>query len=397
MSVWFSRQPAAAVAKRSVFPGLPMGAYFASASSSFADVNLSMAESSLQRVAMWSSVDLIASLCSELPIDVFKGTGRDRVAKKTPEYLKDPAGDGYGAEDWTSQLLMSWLLRGNVYGDELDWDRRGGFPTQISLFHPDTVSGYLDDKGKPVWTAGGREPKRMWHRRVYPTSGVLQGLSPVAYHATTIGLGLTAGKYGLQWFKDGAHPSSILQNEEVELDPKQVKTAKERFMAALWGSREPVVLGKGWKYQQIQIAPNESQFLETQNYTDAQCARIFGPGMAEILGYGTGTTSITYANVESQSVYLLVYALNKWLRRTERVYTSMLPVGEYARLNRSALLESTALDRWRVHEIALRTRAKVVNEVRDDEDMGPVKWGAEPNPVASAVGTGKADPEKGES
>jgi phage portal protein BeeE len=144
-------------------------------------------------------------------------------------------------------------------------------------------------------------------------------------------------------------PAGCSPTRKPSLDQTQAKVAKERFLAALRGTREPVVLGKGWKYQQVQVSPEESQFLATQGYTEAQCARIFGPGFAEVLGYESGG-SMTYANVESRSAHLLVYSLNKWFTRLERLLTEMLPRPQYARINRDAMLQSTTLDRYRAHE-----------------------------------------------
>lgn len=47
-------------------------------SSMFSRIDLSQTESSLQKVAVWAAVDLVASLTSILPIDVYEGTGAAR-------------------------------------------------------------------------------------------------------------------------------------------------------------------------------------------------------------------------------------------------------------------------------------------------------------------------------
>ncbi|MER8197065.1 phage portal protein [Streptomyces microflavus] len=349
-----------------------------SAGGTFAKVNLTRAEASLQKVAVWTATDLIASLVSTLPLDVYVGKGKSRKEMPKPKVMVDPAGDGYGVGDWLYQYMMSLLLRGNGYGKTVDRDRLGN-PTQIVLHHPDMVQGWRDEKtGMPQWRVGGKsvDPDEMWHRRAYPSAGRLLGLSPVEHHAGTIGLGIAASRFGMQWFADGAHPSGMLTNDQG-LDPKQAATAKARFLAALSGSREPLVLGKGWKYQQIQVSANESQFLETQRYTAAECARIYGPGMPEILGYDSGG-SMTYANVEQRSLDLLTYAVDKWLVRGEEMFTSLLPEGQYAKFNRAALSRTDLLTRTRAHAMALQNRWTVPNEVRDLEDMGPVDWGDEP-------------------
>lgn len=380
---WFFEQPADLPELRATgFAAVPPLVY---PSARFTDVNLASAEASLQSIAVRSAVDLIASLGSELPIDVYSGVGRDRQARRMPTYLQDPAGDGYGLEDWCYQGLESLLLRGNLYGDILD-RARAGYPTQVVLQHPDEVHGWIDPvDGVEHWLIAGREVDRarLLHRRVNPVPGRVLGLSPVAYHAAQIGLSLTSTQFGLQWFRDGGHPSAMLTNSEMDLTGTDaIAKAKEQFMAAVYGSREPLVMGKGWTYAGIQIAPEESQFLETQGFSAAECARIFGPGIAEVLGYESGG-SLTYGNVVDRDLHLLKYSLNKWLRRMERLLTSMLPQPQYVRIDRDALLQTATLDRYRAYESALRNRWRTVNEVREDEDMQPVEWGDEPNPATA--------------
>jgi HK97 family phage portal protein len=336
--------------------------------------------SSVQAVAVRSAVDLLSSLASELPVQVFSGSGSTKRQITTPGYLLDPAGDGHGLPDWIYQVMISWLLRGNLYGDVLARSP-SQFPTQVLPLNPDAVFGWLDGDGVVHWSVDGRPVENpastFLHRRVNPMPGAVLGLSPISANAVQIGLNIASNRFGLQFFTDGAQPSAMLTNEEVELDGGQIKRAKEKFLAALRGTREPLVMGKGWKYQGLSIAPEEGQFLETNQWSAAECARIFGPGVAEILGYSSGS-SMTYANVESRSIHLLVYTLHKWLRRVERLLTEMLPRPQFARLNRKALLESTTLQRFQVHEIALRNAIETVNEVRELEELEPVEWGDEP-------------------
>lgn len=378
MSLWF-RGASPQAERRSGPVTTPMYAALFTGGTSYQDAMPTSAESNLRSVAVGSAVDLIASLASELPLHVYSQSDGRRIRRPTPGYLLDPAGDGYGLADWSYEVLTSWLLRGNVYGDILATGP-GGVPTQIELHHPDQVSGWIED-GQPRWQVAGKpvdDLARFLHRRVNPMPGQVLGLSPIGLKAAQIGLSLTSTQFGLQWFRDGAHPGGMLVNKERNLTGEQAKTAKERFLAALRGSREPVVLDRGWEYQKIQIAPEESQFLETQQFTEAQCARIFGPGVAEVLGYESGG-SLTYATVEGRSTHLLVYSVNKWLRRLERLLSDMLPRPQYALIDRGGLLQSTTLDRYRAYESALRNRWLTVNEVRSDEDLEPVDWGNEPN------------------
>lgn len=350
---------------------------------SFARVDLSRTEASLQKIAVWACVNLVATIAETMPLQYFP---RPREVAPLPSWLADPAGDGYGLPDWTSQYTYSAMLRGNVYGVTAERDRLRGTPTQIALQHPDLVGVSLDRDGNPLWRVNGEEVPAgdIWHRRVHPVPGRLLGLSPIALQALTIGTGISALRFGAQWFQDGGHPSAILSSDQ-SLDQKQAMTAKQRFMAAVYGRREPVVLGGGWTYTSIQIAPNESQFLETNGFTSAECCRIFGPGFAEVFGYETGG-SLTYSNVEQRSLDLLTYAVDPWLVRIERALSGLLPAGERVRFNRDALVRTDLLTRYRAHAIALRNQFKVINEVRDLEDMEPVPWGVEPSKDAPANG-----------
>ncbi|MCZ7460135.1 phage portal protein [Streptomyces sp. WMMC940] len=184
--------------------------------------------------------------------------------------------------------------------------------------------------------------------------------------ASTIGLSLTSTKFGLQRFQDGAHPNALLVNSESNLDEDQAAKVKQKFLAALRGTREPVVYGKGWDYKPLQIAPEESQFLETQKYSQAECARIFGPGIAEILGYGSG--SMTYSHIVDRDISLLKYAVGKWGRRTERFLSQFLPRPQYVKLNRDALLETNTMQRYLAHASALGSNWATINEVRALEE-----------------------------
>lgn len=343
-------------------------------------------EWSLQKTAVWGCVNLTATIAECMPLEVFSSDAPDKRKLPMPRWMADLGGDGYGLPDWLYQAVLSFMLRGNLYGavPEGMRDPLRGTPTMIQLQHPDRVSVYQPWNGDPPeWRMNGREVpgREVWHKRIYPVPGRLLGASPIEYGAGVISLGVESTAFGLRWFHEGAHPSGLLTTE-AKLDQKQATTAKERFMSALRGSREPVVLGAGWKFQTIQVAPNESQMLETQGFTSAECCRLFGPGYAQIFGYETGE-SLTYANIEQRSLDLLTYSVDPWLVRLERILTELLPAGRNVKFNRNALLRSDLLTRYRAHEIALRNKMGTVNEARAEEDLPPLEGGDE-LPAAAA-------------
>lgn len=381
------------------WPALPLSSLGGLFSRTYQEVDTQTGENSLQSVAFRSGVDLLASLTSELKWDVYSGEGVNRSVRRKPDYLLDPAGDGYGVEDWIYQYVQSLLLRGNVFGNKVDVGPTGML-RQVDLWHPDKVGVRLED-GEPKWTVGGREVPRqqVFHRRAFPVAGSLLGLSPIAAHADTLGLTIAATRFGKGWFQDGGHPGGILSNSESDMaDERVVTTAKDRFLAALFGNREPLILGRGWKFDQIQVAPEESQFLETQGWSAAECARILGAGVAEVLGYDTGG-SMTYATVVDRDLSLLKYAADRWLKRVERVLSEFLPRPQYVLFDREAFLDTNIVQKWQVNKLKLDTGAYVINEVRAKNNDKPVEWGNQPFALTQAEAAKPeeppADPEPG--
>jgi HK97 family phage portal protein len=339
--------------------------------------------SATQSVAIRSTQDLIASLASELPIDVYTGRGKDRRKLSTPGNLDDPGGDGTGREDWGYRLLTNWLGTGNAFGDVIQRDGTGRM-VAADLFNPAIITPTVVE-GRAQWAVNGRtvtDIANFKHWRVNPQSGQILGFSPIEAHAATIGVSIATTRFGRGWFADGSHSTGILSSEE-ELGEGVADIAKRRYMASL-GTREPVVIGGKWKWDPLQVSNEESQFLETAGYSEAQCARIYGPGFAEILGYDTGQ-KMTYANVVDRRQDLLVLGMARWFRRYERILSQFLPKPQWVEINRDALLESTTLQRYQAHNLALSGQWKVINEVREHENLEPVPWGNEPIAINAAI------------
>lgn len=369
------------------------GTYFAPAPPAYIGSSASpvvTTTSAAQSIAIRSTTDLIASLGSELPIKVFTKKNGKQVEVDVPSNLEDPGGDGRGREDWGYRVFNGWLYAGNTFGDAVEW--RGSTLWTCDLINPNQVSPSVVD-GQAKWYINGREvtkPKNFLHWRVNPVPGYLLGLSPIEQAAANIGVSLATTRFGREFFTDGLHPGGLITNELTDLDDEQVVVTKNRVQANK-GMREPLVLGKGWKWQDVQVTPEESQFIETQGWSEAQCARIYGPGFAEILGYETGQ-KMTYNNVVERRQDLLVLGVNRWFRRYERILSLFVPKGQWVELTRDALLETTTLQRYQAHASALRAGWKVPNEVREIENLEPTEWGKQP--VAGGSQPDPVDPTK---
>ena len=333
-----------------------------------------------QVVAYASAVNLLSTVVASLPLEVFTGKGRTQRPASRPAWLDDPAAEGYGMEDWLKLWMGSAAYTGNVV---LQVVRRDGFLLPSVVDVVDVSDVMIRKEGdRRVWYVG-RKPvpsEDIIHYRRWPKPGKLMGQSPIERHASAFGVAIAAERFGQQWFAEGAHPSQVLTTDQP-IDADTASAMKSRMLDTLQGSRGPAVLGSGVKLEQMQVAPEESQFLETQSFTAAQVCRILGPGIAEILGYKTGD-SMTYKNREQLALDLLSYAIDPWLVDLERQLSRMLnrpgaSGGRWVRFNRNALLRTDLLTRYQAHRIALGPMEpwETANEVRDYEDQQPVIWG----------------------
>ncbi len=354
----------------------------------YANVDPTSGTTALQSVAIWATSDLIASTVSRLPVDVFANGS----SRPVPENILDPGGDGSGRKDWLYRLLMSWLLRGNAYGFETSWNSAGKART-VDLLNPNNVTAQAVD-GEVHWyhkgvRLEGAMRSQFKHWRVNPQPGQELGLSVVEAHAVSIGVSLRSAQFGDQWFREGAHPSSALINK-AQLSDVDADQAKARLLAATNGSRAPLVLGEGWEFKALQVNPNESQFLETLKFSEAQCARLFGAGFAEILGYESGG-SMTYANVSDRDLFLLKYSLDKWVDAAEDVLTELLPPStQRVLMNRDAMLKSTTMQRYQAHKVAIDSGWRLPSEVRELEDLKPIPGIDDRKPNTQGVSSGNA-------
>jgi len=331
-------------------------------------------ESALRLSSVWACVNLLANTISTLPVDVYRNDEEIPV----PSLLASPAA-GWTLVDWISATMQSLLLRGNAYG--LITARSGPrlTPAQVELVGPDNMTVMVDPDGRVSYRFKGRQldPEDVWHVRAFVTAGSPVGLSPIAYAAETIGLGLATQRFGAQFFREGASPTGIL-SVDGPMSPDKVELAKDRLTNATRGRREPLVVSGnnagGVKWQSISIAPNESQFVESRRLGVAEIARTFGVPPEMIGGEAGG--SLTYATVEGRALDFVKFSLTPWIVRLEKAISDLLPRGQTVKFNVNALLRGTTKERYDAHKVALDAGFMTIGEVRQLEDLPPMPQGA---------------------
>lgn len=337
-------------------------------------------DSAARKIAIGAAQRLLVGVVRGMPVDVFRRVHGTQVEAPKPLVLVDPDGSRRGLRDFVAESMWSLVSRGNAFWRVLGRDAAGK-PSQIQVLHPDAVTPRVDrSTGALAWRVGTLQASAddVVHMRLWPVPGAVVGLSPIEQHASTVGLGIAAEQFGTQFFDAGGRPVGALKSE-ADLNPTQGRLVKAAFMAAT-ANREPVFLPGGMSYEALSVTPNESQFLDTQRFTSAECARIYGPGIAEVCGYESGG-SMTYSNIADRNLHLLTYAVDPYLVLLEDAFSSLLAAPRYVRFNRGSLLRMSTKDRYAAYESAARAGIQTPNEARAFEDWAPVAWGDQPYSV----------------
>ena len=233
----------------------------------------------------------------------------------------------------------------------------------------------------------GRGPQRMLTTAdVVMVRGLsvdgLSGLSAVSQAAGVLGLSDELVKHALSYFDSKAaggtaRPAGVLRLGEDASFGEQDRT-KERIRAESRPHGILVIQGDA-EYMEIASKLDSAQFVEQRRLAAQEVARVFRipPHM---LG-APSADSMTYSNVEQESIEFVRYSLTPWLRRIELAISNDGDLAferQYVKFEADALLRADAKTRADVYTAALDplTGWMTREEVRRLEDLPPEPQGA---------------------
>lgn len=330
-------------------------------------------QSAMSHLTVWACVSIIADAIAMMPLHTFR-TGSNGLPERVddPPVVEQPHSE-MTRFDWHVRMLWSVLIRGNAYGEVIERGSRA-IPLQIEPTHPDEVRIERNDAGELEFVTGRDRrhvPARdMVHVPGLVVPGSVYGLAPIDYARQVIGAGLAAVEYGARFFAEGAVPPGVLSTDQ-KIDTDTALEYQARWEEAHGNrSRKVAVLGGGLQFSAVQLAPETSQFLATQELTRAQIAGFYRvpPHLVgdvdRSTSWGTG--------IEEQGAEFATFTLGPWLRRLEDAWKGVLGGGLYARYNTAALLRSRLTDRYAAYTQARQGGWLNIDEIRALEEMPPL-------------------------
>lgn len=368
----FSRKPAppVEVERDMTIDAIAAMARNSSASYTFSGASVTL-DSALKSAAAWACITRLKATVSGLPVDVMRVQGERRTVldkASQPMLIRSPSGM-VSRRAWIGQVVHSLATSGNAYGDVLDVDSMGR-PTMIETVNSSRVSWgaggpLVDGKSRTRWPQGD-----LWHIAAshLMVDGSPVAMSPVAYGRDSIATGLSAEKFGADFFRSGGVPVGVLTSD-MDVTREQAIEAKDAVLRAT-ENRGVLALGAGWKLDPYTINPKDTQFLELLEHTVLDACRRWGVPPSMIYAVMSGQ-NVTYANVSDADLAYWKHSVTNWVVDLEDSWAEMLPGSLVAKFNVDAVLRMDKKARTEEHKLRLETKTRTVNEVRRLEDEEP--------------------------
>ncbi|RJX20812.1 MAG: phage portal protein [Ammonifex sp.] len=362
------------------------------------------ADGALKISTAWACGRLIAETVAMLPRIIYERMDDDAKERATghPLYslLHDQPNRKQTAFEFVDMLQMHALFRGNGYAKIIPGVRGPVdklipiYPERVTVEEVDeeTLRYQVVEKDGSTRTYNDDE---IFHLRGLSLDGV-EGVSVVRYARESFGLTLAAERFGAKLFANFSRPGGFLKH------PKNLsKDAQTRLLEQterLTGGENVHRMGlleEGMEWQQVSLAPEDAQFLQTREFQAEDVCRWFRipPHM---VGLTSKTTSWGTGIGELSQGYV-TYVLMPWLVRWQQLISKDLIVasGKYfVEFLTEALLRGDIEKRYNAYSVGRQWGWLATNEIRRAENMNPIEGGEDDYmrplnmQVGSTAGTG---------
>jgi len=374
-------------------------------------------QSAVTLSAVWACVRVIAESVAQLPLLIVDVStrGRNRLATEHPAYLLltlEP-NPRQSAFNFWELMIATCALWGNAYA-LIERDNLYN-PTGLHWVHPRNVTVFEFEGELWYQVSGEARPRAAADVLHIPGLGFngVTGRSVLSVMRENIALGLSAQKFGSNFYENGANIGGVLETIN-KLDAPVAERLKKQFEAQTTGlqnSHRPLVLEQGLTYKRVGMPPADAQFIETRKIQADEIARGFRvpPHKIGILERSTNN------NIEHQGIEFVTDCLGPWLARTEHeCRRKLLRLDERAgyriKFDRDPLLAGDFAARSNFYKTLWGVGLMSANDIADMEDRDHVPGGDEryvplnmvPTPLVEKVllknppKTGKTDPKPDE-
>ena len=328
--------------------------------------------------AVWSAVNFLSGTIAGLPLHVYRKTanGRVRVENGVAPILNENANDGMSSFEWLKYSFEQVFTGGR----SVTYIERSATGAVKNLWPLDPA------KLRVERLQDGRKIYR-YNLTQYDAAEVIDipfmlksngtdVRGPIMSNKDTIGMAISASRYGAKAFQSGGIPPAVLQGP-FQSGAAAVRASDDvaKTMAKLASENRAVMaLPIGHELKSIGFNPEQMQLLELQRFSVEQVARIYSlpPIFLQDLSKGT------FANTEQQDLHFVKHTIKRWIEQAEAEINLKIfgrNSKTYAEFNVDGLLRGDFKTRMEAHATSIQNGIRTPNEVRDIENLAAMPEG----------------------
>jgi len=343
-------------------------------------------ETALQISTVFACIRNISEDIAKIPLKVYRkqGDNKERIEHRVYELMNGQPNPEMTSMDFRQTLTAHALGWGNGYA-EIERDIQGN-PVALWPLTPRKVKPKRLDSGLIAYEIelDNGATKNLGSDFVLHIKGLgddgLVGHNVIQFARENMGLAKAAETFGSTYFGNNtilggtlSHPTTLS------------KAAQDRLLANIKEKHQGpekahnlMILEEGMKWEKLVIPPEESQFLETRQFSVPELCRWFRMPPHKV----ADLQRATFSNIEHQDIEYVKDCLMAWFKRWEQVIWWKLfteaekKKGIYAEHTVEGLLRGDVQSRYAAYQIALGNNNNpgfmTINEVRSLENLNSI-------------------------
>ncbi|WP_268846450.1 phage portal protein [Flavobacterium aestivum] len=347
------------------------GGFFSLGSSNPYGMNTKTA---LKLSAFYNGVDQISNDIAKIPFAIYQKDGKNRISR-----TDHPANKLIATEPnylmttfvFRKTMAISYLIRGNALA-KINVNATG-YPVSTDVINWDDVRDIRLKKGELLYDVKGYDQpllsSEVLHFKNFSHNGIV-GVGVITYAAQQLGLAIEVQEYSATNFQNKGVRQGVIQTE------KTIEKGKDKIIAgwkSAMGEKSPdriVVLDDGFKFQPINITPQEAQIIEQSRFGIEDIARWLNIAPHKIKSLQQSTNN----NIEQQSLDHVSDTIQPHITNWEQEYAKKLITptelqnGYYVRGNLGVLLRADIKSRAEFYSRMVLSGIYSRQECRELED-----------------------------
>lgn len=342
-------------------------------------------DDSLSLSTVFRAIEIHAAAANQLAVRV------ERAGRRipTPAIVEEPC-FSMSQQEWLEYLVNSMWTRGEAFIRVVRAPATARIPhapVELIPLNPDEVQvhPHRDRAGNDLpdtytWRGQGFTRDTMLHLKLMMLPGHVHGLGPIQACRAEVQGALDGRDYGAGWMTETGMPEGILSLKET-VAPDVARSQKFAWYGMMpdgtpmdpnghLPKRSIKVLGSGASFSPVMLKPADVQFIESQQFSTTQIARMFGVPASLLLAAVEGGSQ-TYANIEQDWIGFTRFGLGLATRKIDAALTRILPRGQKAHVSFDGLLRTDTKTRYEAHKLALDAGWTTDDEIRELEGYEP--------------------------